>query len=215
MLKSADPQLVLSHSNEFVENAIKIRRVRNQISSFWKRISSGLLELVEGIDILEKEDGSFDFDLRQRNILGHPVESLDELYEAAASANAVFSAILMELVEALSLNPEYLKLCSLKGRPRASEKAKDDYDEREPGHGERWLFDISRAALLCESEKEISDIINYLRTSPAVTVVRLKNRFANPTPTGFRDVNLNIQVRLNGRYTQYCFCNFNKLNLSL
>ena len=178
---------------------------KRAIEQTWAGISSGQLERVPGVDTVQLLDMSWNFALRQQNLQGSPVGSMDELYEVAEAANAIFEACMRRTTVAAGLPSACLHMAPLKGRERAAEKAKDDYNEREPGHGERWLFDIVRGAVLCETEEQLSRMVAALQSSSSemIEIVRLKNRFANPTPAGFRDFNLNIRVALPDHHTHH------------
>lgn len=55
-----------------------------------------------------------------------------------------------------------------------------------------------RASISCETVEEIATLLRLLLRDDkgvfGLEVLRLKNRFNNPTPGGFRDINVNIQV---------------------
>jgi hypothetical protein len=40
----------------------------------------------------------------------------------------------------------------------------------------------NRGSLLCETEDDICGVVHLLEESPGVRILRLKNRFRNPTP---------------------------------
>ena len=125
---------------------------------------------------------------------------------------------ILKLIEETNGNPDAMKIAPLKILKRAFEKAHDDYNKRKPGHGERWLFDIVRGSLICESEEKIVSIgtdkircnINMDEQSPdygsVMVVSRLKNRFESPTPSGFRDINANVRVCVDPRVPIYHTC---------
>ena len=48
---------------------------------------------------------------------------------------------------------------------------------------------------MCETPDELLDVLNRL-TSVGLEIAQVKNKFASPTPMGYRDFNLNIRVRL-------------------
>ena len=125
---------------------------------------------------------------------------------------------ILKLIEETNGNPDAMKIAPLKILKRAFEKAHDDYNKRKPGHGERWLFDIVRGSLICESEEKIVSIVAYMircninmdEQSPdygsVMVVSRLKNRFESPTPSGFRDINANVRVCVDPRVPIYHTC---------
>lgn len=129
-----------------------------------------------------------------------PVQTIPDLYEAAAVAAEVFQELMNDLVEKTNLDPSMLHLAPLKGQDRAAEKARDDYSGRTPGPAVSWLFDIVRGSLECDTEDQICSVLEslFVNPDPRLQVIRLKNRFINPTPGGFRDVNMNIRIRIDG-----------------
>jgi hypothetical protein len=81
----------------------------------------------------------------------------------------------------------------LKSKNRAQQKAENDYQ----GDVAR-LLDIVRATFVCASEQQIVDVLRSMRAKhPSVKILRLKDRFLKPTPSGFRDLLLNIGVQVN------------------
>ena len=51
--------------------------------------------------------------------------------------------------------------------------------------------------IICETQEEVCKVAHYLTQKwTDFEVVRLKNRFKFPTPGGFRDINMNIQIKL-------------------
>ena len=74
----------------------------------------------------------------------------------------------------------------LKTEARCAEKAKDDY-----GGDVRRLIDIARASIVVDNEAQLRAVFDAL-ISP--NVVRLKNRFANPSFNGYRDALFNVRV---------------------
>ena len=57
------------------------------------------------------------------------------------------------------------------------------------------IRDRSRATILCETPDELLDVLNRL-TSVGLEIAQVKNKFASPTPMGYRDFNLNVRVPL-------------------
>ena len=50
--------------------------------------------------------------------------------------------------------------------------------------------------VVCRSFREVHDAVHKLRSIDGFDIVQLKNKFQNPTPLGYRDVNMNLQVTL-------------------
>ncbi|KAL1503550.1 hypothetical protein AB1Y20_012029 [Prymnesium parvum] len=77
----------------------------------------------------------------------------------------------------------------VKGKDRAAEKCQNDYDG-DAAH----LKDVARLTLLFDSCQQMIDGLEALRNKCGFEVVALKNKFAHPTPMGYRDLNLCVEV---------------------
>ena len=138
------------------------------------------------------------------NESGAPVENIAQLYEAARRALPLFHDALLQLLGG-EPGAVAFTVAALKGVVRAGEKARDDYggrkdadDGSEVGPPEAWLFDIVRASVLCRSTQQLLRVMELVQ-GPGTDfweVVRVKNRFASPTPSGFRDCNLSLRLRV-------------------
>lgn len=171
----------MSKSNAFLEEGLKLIECRQCMERIWSKMSTGRIETEIGIDTVEIAEGSFNSQLRQVDTKGGVVHDLDSLYDSAEVALGIFFQELQLLVELSDLPKSCLHVAPLKGRERALQKAKDDYNDREPGPGIAWLFDIVRGMVICEAEAEICKLLETLKTS-SFDIIRLKNRFKNPTP---------------------------------
>ena len=88
-----------------------------------------------------------------------------------------------------------MKVAPLKGRRRAEEKARDKYSSREPGPACSWLYDVVRASVLCDTPHALELALRNLERQPGLCIVTFDNRFRNPTPAGFRDINVAVRLR--------------------
>jgi tetratricopeptide (TPR) repeat protein len=82
-----------------------------------------------------------------------------------------------------------LKLAQLKGEARCAEKVRDDYG----GVMER-LCDLVRCSITVGNEEDL--VATLVAIKGEYSVVRLKNRFANPMFTGIMDCLLNVEVEV-------------------
>jgi len=75
-----------------------------------------------------------------------------------------------------------------KGKERAKEKVEADY-------GGDWsrLTDVVRASIAVDSFDEIGEVMGELRKSGMKLAKKPKNRFANPTTEGYRDIMMNVE----------------------
>ena len=80
----------------------------------------------------------------------------------------------------------------VKGRGSAERKLNDNYK------GEAARFrDLARATVLFENAADLLKVLTELDGgSLGLEIAQLKNKFANPTPLGYRDMNLNVRVQL-------------------
>lgn len=161
------------------------------------------------------------------------VDTLADVYEAASLAKKVFDAKLKSMRGAVGLPEDALVLPPLKGAARAAEKAANDYGSRDPGPGFAWLMDIVRASVVVDTEDQVLAILNHFpkrRGAPAadagpallggnadadgdgdddgvpdVEMIRLKNRFATPMASGFRDMNMLLRCKVHTETDAFFF----------
>ncbi|KAH8069316.1 hypothetical protein JL721_6138 [Aureococcus anophagefferens] len=116
-------------------------------------------------------------DRRQCGLHGAPATTLDELYAVAEKALLKYG----EVMTAACPDGAVLKLAPLKGRARAEAKARNEYAKNTaPGHD------------------EIVRLYEALDEDPRVDIVRTKNRFNPPCFNGYRDILMNVAVRVEG-----------------
>ena len=167
--------------------------------------------------LVEGGEERYNADLRQQNLRGQTVASVEELFQAAPAALKKYQRIVQQVAAEAGIDTKRVKVAPLKDPVRAVEKARD-YGKREPGPDVSWLFDIVRGKVECESEGEILGLVAGLLnlsigSSDEVKIVRLKNRFKKSTPAGYRDINMNIMIKVDGdreggeeeEEQQFCF----------
>ena len=66
-----------------------------------------------------------------------------------------------------------------------------------------WLFDIVRGQVVCETEAGIVSLYEALEANPDVDIVRVKNRFNPPLFNGYRDILMNVAVKV-GSVSHLC-----------
>mmetsp|Transcript_38221 Transcript_38221/g.92488 ORF Transcript_38221/g.92488 Transcript_38221/m.92488 type:complete len:931 (-) Transcript_38221:16-2808(-) len=159
----------------------------------------------------DNNNNQYKSEFQQQALDGTPAKSLADLYEAAEQVVPAFEAILTRIIKQVESssklqNEEILEgqqgssenikvtIAPLKGRNRAQEKAEDDYIDRIPGSEATWLYDIVRASIEINSAEQLISCIEEIQKDTSITIVKAKNRFQNPTLTGYRDINICIQV---------------------
>ncbi|KAK7253710.1 hypothetical protein SO694_00002359 [Aureococcus anophagefferens] len=132
-------------------------------------------------------------DRRQCGLHGAPATTLDELYAVAEKALLKYG----EVMTAACPDGAVLKLAPLKGRARAEAKARNEY-AKNTAPATSWLFDVVRGSVMCATEDEIVRLYEALDEDPRVDIVRTKNRFNPPCFNGYRDILMNVAVRVEG-----------------
>ncbi|HVV87083.1 MAG TPA: hypothetical protein VHE35_28785 [Kofleriaceae bacterium] len=111
--------------------------------------------------------------------------NLDELYRQAEQADPELRSVASAVAQASGGNPMFPN--GLKGRPRAMEKIASDY-----GGDASRLLDISRASIEYDSMQKLKAGLALIQGRGIV--VRSKDRFANATAAGYRDMMLNVRM---------------------
>ncbi|GMH53698.1 hypothetical protein TL16_g01505 [Triparma laevis f. inornata] len=110
-------------------------------------------------------------------------KDLGELYEEAGKVLPVFAETMRGIVEGLGMDADRYPT----GRARAEEKIKDDYEGNF-----KCMLDLVRCSIIVETEEQLGGALDKMLELGIV--VRLKNRFANPLPTGIRDCLMNVKI---------------------
>lgn len=189
----------------YFSKLVQFQRCRKSLQDEWDICQSGIVETIPGFDHVSVESsGEFRSEMRQQNVSGSVVQSLEELYEAALVAHSVFKQMFVQIALESGVEIGDVRIAPLKAKARALEKSTDDYADRVPGPAIAWLFDIVRGMILCDTEQAVRALIDALTSKKilddGLEVVRFKNRFMNPTPGGYRDCNMNIRIKVNEMY---------------
>lgn len=198
-----------THNSVFINNSKRFIECRTRLRDLWEQITTNRVETLHCNNVVENAiTGEFNEKTRQQNSRGEIVKSINELYVVAEIANQKFCETIEQILESTGATSSKFLSAPLKGKKRALEKAKDDYECRPDGPGISWLFDICRGSIVCTNEEDLFNVIQAILQLGLETadssehravicrVIRFKNRFANPTPGGFRDANFNIQILL-------------------
>jgi tetratricopeptide (TPR) repeat protein len=151
----------------------------------------------------QHKNGVFKKEYQQHNVNDQIVRNLDDLYNAAESAKNELTFFLNQMVqEVKGLENRDLVIVPLKPRDRAFEKAKSEYNRRNPGPPESWLYDIARAGVICKSYKQMSDVNKWLGKN--CHVVQAKNRFVEPCFNGYRDLLFHVSIPFRDDLAHIC-----------
>ena len=109
---------------------------------------------------------------------------LFKLYEEAAVAKVEFDPIVSSIA---SMTNGTAKIPKLKDQNTAVGKSEGEY-----GGDHSRLVDICRASIIYNSYKDLMEGLG--KSKEMITLVREKNRFAEPTLAGYRDILLNVRL---------------------
>mmetsp|Transcript_12727 Transcript_12727/g.30322 ORF Transcript_12727/g.30322 Transcript_12727/m.30322 type:complete len:694 (-) Transcript_12727:117-2198(-) len=165
-----------------------------QLANFQIESDSGGIE-----DDTMDDKNMYKYEYQQQSTEWEPVKDISELYTAAEMIRPVY----IEKVESLVAKVKEIhgqesqikiKIPPLKGKERAMAKAEDDYGNRDPGPAVSWLYDIVRGSVLFSSADCLLTCVRLIKEDDSIHIVKSKNRFANPTLTGYRDWNMQIKI---------------------
>lgn len=111
---------------------------------------------------------------------------LDELYAAAGEADPILQTTVRELAERFGGEPLFPP--GLKGRVRVIEKANAKY-----GGDFAAITDFSRATIVFEDLEGVYATLEALPKA-GIRIVRIGDRFFNPTAEGYSDIILNVRM---------------------
>ena len=153
---------------------------------------------------IEKKNGKFKKEYQQRGLSDKLVRNLDDLYDAANHAQAELKRVLEQMVNEVNgfEDTSCIVMPALKPRDRAYEKVKQEYNDRDPGPPESWLYDVVRASVICKSNKQLSDVNKWLGKN--VQIVASKNRFSQPCFNGYRDLLFHVSIPFQEELAHVC-----------
>jgi hypothetical protein len=126
----------------------------------------------------------------QKRILSQEIwqnsNDLNQLYQQAAIADIELQNIAQEWAK-MTGGTVVLPPGGLKGRERAEEKIRMDYN----GNASQ-ITDLTRLSIEYDSLEQLYYALKALPET--VNLVRLKDRFIQPTPGGYRDILLNLKL---------------------
>ncbi|QIL84592.1 phosphoribosylglycinamide formyltransferase [Vibrio sp. HDW18] len=120
----------------------------------------------------------------QTNLVTQPYQDFDVLYSQAHQAQLELETLCKSTV---LLTNTQAYFAGAKSRQRALEKVTLELD----GQVER-ITDLARATIVAN---DIASLVNAYETlSRSATIVRVKNRFKHPVESGYRDLNVLVQL---------------------
>ncbi|MDJ0696921.1 hypothetical protein [Mastigocoleus sp. MO_188.B34] len=113
-----------------------------------------------------------------------PTNNLDEIYKKSEEVKPSFQKLIQEI--AIKTGGQ-TKFAPLKGRKRTEEKIQADY-----GGDASQVKDVLRASIIYEKFEQVELGLKELQQEGKI--VALKDRFKNPTESGYRDILLNVET---------------------
>ncbi|MGO1297926.1 MAG: phosphoribosylglycinamide formyltransferase [Vibrio sp.] len=113
-----------------------------------------------------------------------PYRDFDVLYSKAHQAQYELTNLCKETAMLTGTTPY---TCGVKSRQRAQEKILADFS----GQNER-ITDLARATIVANDVPSLVKAYEMLNRS--ATIVKVKNRFKNPTHSGYRDLNVLVEL---------------------
>ncbi|CAJ1939027.1 unnamed protein product [Cylindrotheca closterium] len=164
----------------------------------------------EKIRVSANDPFSYKAQYQQQSTQGHSIKSLKELYDAANATVPIYRMTIDDVISKLLAKHGKdhvdftLKLCDLKSKVRAQEKAKDDYAKRNPKPAFSWLYDIVRGSVEFGSALHVTEFLDILQEERSIEIVKAKNRFKKPSLTGYRDLNIQFQIDTGKGFKHVC-----------
>jgi hypothetical protein len=146
-----------------------VESVVNEIPSEYEAISQGVSSDLTGSKAKQNTD------------------DLDVLYEQAAEVDPIFKQAVADAADDTG-GTAVFPTDGLKSRARVIEKAEARY-----GGDFAGITDISRATLEFNTLEGVYATLDYL-TDTVLSIVRINDRFFNPTPEGYRDIILGVEM---------------------
>ena len=107
------------------------------------------------------------------------------MYQQAAEADPILRGITNDIASLTGGEPMFPP--GLKGKPRAMEKIAGEY-----GGDASRIVDLSRASIVYDNFEALQAGLAALQGK--VEIVKTKNRFDQPTASGYRDITLNVKI---------------------
>jgi len=130
---------------------------------------------------------------------GTPAKTLEDLYAIAEVAREEYTKV---MTAACADSAAALTVAGLKGKERAAAKASEEYKDKTAPFVS-WLFDVVRGSVLCETEDAIVHLFRAIEADPNIEIIRVKNRFNPPLFNGYRDILMNVAVKV-GSVSHLC-----------
>lgn len=172
------------------------------------------LDSICNMDIVCRGDAPlYDPNFRQRGLSGDIVSNFRQLYDCGLSVKPTFDNFLNKIAKSLhmksyswdqdssEIDEVGLIICPMKPAERATQKIQERFQKIEPGPPESWLYDLVRASFVCDSEHQINEVCEALqRNYPTIfEVIQIYNHFLTPYPSGYRNIVLNIRVKVKNK----------------
>ena len=175
------------------QNLKGFKAAREQIAEIASKHIKGAVEKIPwvGMDLGDE--------CQQCGLDGTPAKTLEDLYAIAEVAREEYAKV---MTAACADSTAALTVAGLKGKERAAAKASEEYKDKTAPFVS-WLFDVVRGSVLCETEDAIVHLFRGVEADRNIEIVRVKNRFNPPLFNGYRDILMNVAVKV-GSVSHLC-----------
>ncbi|MET7880668.1 toxin glutamine deamidase domain-containing protein [Micromonospora profundi] len=137
------------------------------------------------------------FDKRRQADQSYRQQYLDDLYEAAAGAQVELNQLAMSLAQ---VGDRRVGEPGWRHQPKDRQRAEDKLDKYQ-GDASK-LFDLAAAKVEFRCLDDLYTALTRIREHPDVVIVRGDDRFVSPMDSGYRDVQLVLQMS-NGHLAEF------------
>ena len=133
-------------------------------------------------------------------------QNIEQLYKLAPRAKTILDKEVAELADRAGLPADALVTVRLKGATddpevfdytRIKEKAKGKYLKKHPSSdGLALVLDIVRMSIMCDTEHQMTQILDLLFDNPKLRIFRLKNLFKDLDAVHFRRLMVSVAVEV-------------------
>lgn len=174
----------------------------------------GAVDGISNMDIVCRGEAPiYDPNFRQRGLNGDIVSNFRQLYDCGLAVKSTFDNHLNKIAKTLhmksyswdgysnEIDDVGLIICPIKPSERATQKIQEKFQKIEPGPPESWLYDLVRASFVCNSENQIAEVCEALQRNftSIFEVVQIFNHFITPYPSGYRNIVMNIRVKIKNK----------------
>lgn len=169
-------------------------KCRNILNAYCGEANIGDIVQLQEKSIFDHVTGKYDPNCRQVDSNGVVINSIDDLFSIATTTSTKLEKTLSIIIKENGLKPNSLMTTPLKSIDAIKLKAKNEYSSRLVGPSISWIHDVVRCSVVCDTVDEFLKMFKSLNSTKDLKIISIKNRFATPLVTGFRDVLIHAKL---------------------